>query len=486
MRRGKGAGIGGLMDFASDAMFDIAVAPSPRAEPRTPAASEADGESFSAHLDEATQEPANTRDTSRPDVEATSIALPDQTPVAPPQTPATPAAITLQLIAQQTSPTTPTTPTTKGVDTPATQPVAPTNAASQTPVQSATPQAPTATPEAPVQSAGAGAADKTAALTDAKPASNKSDTPQVTPAQPPSTQTAQPEANAAVVAPTQSQAQVTAQSAAVADPAALHALAGVAAAPAPAAPAPSADVRTPRANADAAKQAAKVDGEAPPVDPKAAAANAANAAQGSQKQQGKVSSVGAVAKDGAAPAATPATTQSVDTALPTPQLATSATTASTASAQQVSADHNVARAASAAAQVGREIIRRFDGDTTTFELRLDPPELGRVEVKLEVTRDHRVTAIVAADTPQALSELARHARELEQSLQQAGLELTENGLSFDLRQGEHGAEQTEGGNGRSGGRDSANADENVANEAAPRARPIGLERWRGVRVDVMA
>ncbi|MEZ6022856.1 MAG: flagellar hook-length control protein FliK [Hyphomonadaceae bacterium] len=85
--------------------------------------------------------------------------------------------------------------------------------------------------------------------------------------------------------------------------------------------------------------------------------------------------------------------------------------------------------------MGREIIRRFDGGNTSFELRLDPPELGRVEVRLEVSRDHRVTAMIAADSPQALTELARHARELEQTLQAAGLELSDSGLSFDLRQG---------------------------------------------------
>lgn len=159
-----------------------------------------------------------------------------------------------------------------------------------------------------------------------------------------------------------------------------------------------------------------------------------------------------------------------------------ATTHASAQIQALNADH-VLRAAPAATQVAQEIVRRFNGDSTKFELRLDPPELGRVEVKLEVTRDHKVTAVVSADSPQALTELARHARDLEQSLQSAGLELTENGLSFDLRQSREDAQDASGEGGRGA---HAQNDDDALEQTAPLARPIGLERWRGVRVDVMA
>src|SRR5699024_7117155 len=108
--------------------------------------------------------------------------------------------------------------------------------------------------------------------------------------------------------------------------------------------------------------------------------------------------------------------------------------------QQISNEHAVLRAAPVAHQVAREIVRRFEGGSTRFELRLDPPELGRVDVRLDVSRDHRVTAVIAADSPQALTELARHARDLEQMLQGAGLQLSDNGLSFDLRQGSERAD----------------------------------------------
>lgn len=140
--------------------------------------------------------------------------------------------------------------------------------------------------------------------------------------------------------------------------------------------------------------------------------------------------------------------------------------------------HAAAHALLAAQQVAREIVRRFEGGATRFEVRLDPPELGRVEVRLDVSRDHRVSAVIAADSPEALTELARHARELEQMLQGAGLELREGGLSFDLRQREEGT-----------GRDGFDAISDQAVESTEEmapvvARPLGYERWRGLRVDM--
>ena len=74
----------------------------------------------------------------------------------------------------------------------------------------------------------------------------------------------------------------------------------------------------------------------------------------------------------------------------------------------------------------------------------------------------------------------RHARELEQTLQSAGLELSEQGLSFDLKQSRDDAQNED--SGRGGSRSASASDE--IETTAPLARPIGLERWRGVRVDV--
>lgn len=197
---------------------------------------------------------------------------------------------------------------------------------------------------------------------------------------------------------------------------------------------------------------------------------------------------GAIAAKAAAPTASAATSGSPNDvakiassdapqSAPTPQ-PLSAPISTQAQTHVRHAADNAARALPAAHQVAHEIVRRFDGGATRFELRLDPPELGRVEVRLDVSRDHRVSATIAADSPQAVTELARHARELEQLLSAAGLDLGDNGLSFDLRQGGERAEAEAFG--ASGGEDGA-----VAETAPVAARPIGLERWRGVRVDMM-
>jgi len=157
--------------------------------------------------------------------------------------------------------------------------------------------------------------------------------------------------------------------------------------------------------------------------------------------------------------------------------------------QQVASDANAARVAPAAAQVGGEIIRRFNGHDTSFQLRLDPPELGRVDVRIDVSRDHRVTAVISADSPQALSDLARGARDLQQALQSAGLDVADDGLRFDLSSNGQGNSfgQTQAQQDQSALR-AANtlAAESIATPEATASRPLSIDRWRGARVDLVA
>jgi hypothetical protein len=138
-------------------------------------------------------------------------------------------------------------------------------------------------------------------------------------------------------------------------------------------------------------------------------------------------------------------------------------------------------------QVFSEVVRRFNGHDTTFQLRLDPPELGRVNVRLDVTHDHRVTALITADTPQALSDLARGARDLQQALQSAGLDLADDGLRFDLSSNgnNHSFAQADRPASSASATPGAAADASAAPEAAP-ARPLRLDSWRGARIDLVA
>jgi len=139
------------------------------------------------------------------------------------------------------------------------------------------------------------------------------------------------------------------------------------------------------------------------------------------------------------------------------------------------------RATTSTALVAQQIIRRFDGKSTSIDVRLDPAELGRVQVSLDVGADNKVTAVVAAENPATLADLVRSAKELERALQDAGLELASGGLSFDLAErGDNNASDEKSSGPRTSGR-SDTAD----TAAPPQSRPFGLESWRGARVDVM-
>ena len=77
-----------------------------------------------------------------------------------------------------------------------------------------------------------------------------------------------------------------------------------------------------------------------------------------------------------------------------------------------------------------------------FEIRLDPPELGRIEVRLDVDRDGHVTTRLIADRSDTLDLLRRDASGLERALQDAGLKTADNGLQFSLRDQSMGRQQS--------------------------------------------
>ncbi|MFN3834496.1 MAG: flagellar hook-length control protein FliK [Glycocaulis sp.] len=82
--------------------------------------------------------------------------------------------------------------------------------------------------------------------------------------------------------------------------------------------------------------------------------------------------------------------------------------------------------------IAQLIARRFGEGGRSFDIRLDPPELGRVHVRLEIGADRTVQAMLTAEKPEALNELQRHARELERALAEAGLDLDGSGIGFAL------------------------------------------------------
>ena len=83
--------------------------------------------------------------------------------------------------------------------------------------------------------------------------------------------------------------------------------------------------------------------------------------------------------------------------------------------------------------VAVEIAAQSQNGKNSFEIRLDPQELGRIDVRLDVYRDGNVTTRLIVDRAETLDLLKRDASNIERTLQDAGLKTSDNTLQFSLR-----------------------------------------------------
>jgi flagellar hook-length control protein FliK len=88
------------------------------------------------------------------------------------------------------------------------------------------------------------------------------------------------------------------------------------------------------------------------------------------------------------------------------------------------------------------IAARSQSGNKQFDIRLDPPELGRVEVRLSIDATGKAQASLSADQPRTLDLLKADAPALTRALRDAGLNVSQNGLNFSLR----GQDRQNGGN----------------------------------------
>lgn len=130
-----------------------------------------------------------------------------------------------------------------------------------------------------------------------------------------------------------------------------------------------------------------------------------------------------------------------------------------------------------------QIVRRQGEGGRVFDIRLDPPELGRVGVRLEMGKDQMVKAMLSAERPDTLQELQRTARDLERALADAGFNLAENGLSFTL--GGEGGERDAPGSDTPRGAGRV-VDIDVARPGAPAAALYGFALARTAGLDIQA
>ncbi len=94
-------------------------------------------------------------------------------------------------------------------------------------------------------------------------------------------------------------------------------------------------------------------------------------------------------------------------------------------------------------QLAGQISQRFANGSRVFGIRLDPAELGRVDIRLELSQNNRVHATLTVERGDTLAEMQRSTRDLERALNDAGLELEEDGLTFELSEGSGEQESAE-------------------------------------------
>jgi flagellar hook-length control protein FliK len=80
-----------------------------------------------------------------------------------------------------------------------------------------------------------------------------------------------------------------------------------------------------------------------------------------------------------------------------------------------------------------EIAASASSGKTRFEIRLDPAELGRIDVRIDIDRHGQMTSHLTVERPETLSMLRQDANQLQRALDNAGLSTGNGGLQFSLR-----------------------------------------------------
>ncbi|EME71152.1 flagellar hook-length control protein [Paramagnetospirillum caucaseum] len=141
-------------------------------------------------------------------------------------------------------------------------------------------------------------------------------------------------------------------------------------------------------------------------------------------------------------------------------------------------------------QVSVQISKQVKDGADTIKIQLKPHELGKIEIKLEVSADGRVSATVTADKPETLAMLQKDAKGLEKALEDSGLKPDGTATTFSLKGGEQQQNADRGNNnarsrrGRNRGGDGGEEAQLAGAGAAQSARQRGLGGRSGVDISV--
>jgi flagellar hook-length control protein FliK len=148
---------------------------------------------------------------------------------------------------------------------------------------------------------------------------------------------------------------------------------------------------------------------------------------------------------------------------------------------QVAPQHRDAASTPAMDALGVAIAAKSAEGVKHFDIRLDPPELGRVQVHLSLDDSGKAQATLMVDKPQTLELLQRDAANLARSLTDAGVSLSNNGLNFSLR----GQDRQDDGGGVVKGRSRALSVKAVmSTDAISNSGSIGSLAPDSVRLDI--
>jgi flagellar hook-length control protein FliK len=155
----------------------------------------------------------------------------------------------------------------------------------------------------------------------------------------------------------------------------------------------------------------------------------------------------------------------------------SAANAETRSTAQTATDRPQVTPQQIVDQIKVVITRAAKSGLDKVTIQLKPAELGRIDVKLEMSEDHKVRVTVTADNKETLALLQSDSPTLERTLNDAGLRTDANNLHFSLRSESDPREaQNGGGQNRSQGNGDAAA---AADEIDPAFDYAAAARSRG-------
>lgn len=129
--------------------------------------------------------------------------------------------------------------------------------------------------------------------------------------------------------------------------------------------------------------------------------------------------------------------------------------------------------------LGVEIARKVDAGEDTLRVRLNPAELGRVEVTLAFDDNGRVQATMRADSQHTLDLLRQDAPDLGRALDQAGIRSDAGSFRFESRDGSAGGNA----NGQSASQQQAQSQSRGSNQQFQDEPDIQAAAYRPVRSD---